>query len=62
MKKTLMMEKIEGKSRRGKQKMRWLDSITDSMAMNVSRLQETEEGRGARPAAAHWGRKESRRT
>ena len=38
--KTLMLGKIEGKWRRGWQKMRWLDSITDSMNMNLAKLQE----------------------
>ena len=38
--KTLMLRKIKGKRRRGQQRMRWLDSITDSMAMNLSKLQE----------------------
>ena len=38
--KTLMLGKIEGKRRRGQQRMRWLDSITESMHMNVSKLQE----------------------
>ena len=39
--KTLMLRKIESKRRRGKQRMRWLDSIPDSMDMNLSKLQET---------------------
>ena len=37
----LMLGKIEDKRRRGQQRMRWLDSITDSMNMNLSKLQET---------------------
>ena len=45
--KTLMLGKIKGKRRRGRQKMRWLDSITDSMDMNLSQLQDTVENRGA---------------
>ena len=38
--KTLMLGKIEGRRRRGRQRMRWLDGITDSMGMGLSRLQE----------------------
>ena len=48
--KTLMLEKIEGKRKRGPQRMRWLDSITDSMDMNLSKLlliQEIVKDRGA---------------
>ena len=52
MEKTLILEKIEGR-RRGRQRMRWLDSITDSMAMNLSKLQEIVKGRGAWHAAVH---------
>ena len=44
---TLMLGKIEGKRRRAQQKMRWLDSITDSLDMNLSKLQEIVEDRGA---------------
>ena len=52
-KKTLMLKKIEGKKRRGQQSMRCLDSISDSMDMNFSRLQEIVEDRGAWYAAVH---------
>ena len=45
--KTLKLEKIEGKRRRGQQRMRWLDSITNSMDMNLSKLQKRVEDRGA---------------
>ena len=45
--KTLMLGKTEGKKRRGQRKLSWLDSITDSMDMNVSKLQEIVEDRRA---------------
>ena len=47
LKKTLMLGKTEGKRRRGQQRMRWLDSITNSMDMNVSKLQQTVKDREA---------------
>ena len=51
--KTLMLRKIEGKRRRGQQRMRWLGSITDSLDMSLSKLQEIVEDRGAWHTAIH---------
>ena len=51
--KTLMLGKIEGKRRRGQQEVRWLDSVTDSMVMNLGKLQDIVRDREAWCAAVH---------
>ena len=59
LKKTLLLEKIEGKRRRGQQRMRWLDSITDSVDINLSKPLGDSEGQRSLACYSPWGCKES---
>ena len=57
--KTLMLGKIEGKSRRGQQKMRWLDGITDSTDRESEQTLRDSKGQGSLACCSSWGHKES---